>query len=192
MTKRPSRKSRRTVDIVSQVRTAVANPAATLLGAVLGGVIPWFAREMLHGEVSSATDPRLIIVLGCMAFSMLTVYGFGLATFRSGWRAVGFCLAVEGVAICAATPRIWGVALLMLVAINAVATGCKIAGARGETLRRRERAAQRRQPAPVVPAPAGRQRTPGRAPEVVVDAEWSSVPVTPVTPVTSVRAMARN
>ncbi len=183
MTKRASR--RRTVDIVSQLHTAVQNPAATLLGAVLGGIIPWFAREVLHGEVSSATDPRLLIVVGCMAFSMATVYGFGLATFRSGWRAVGFCAAVEGVAVFARTPRIWLAALLVLILINAVATGCKIALSRGETLRRRARAAQRRGAAPDVPAPAARAPR-ARRPEVVVEAEWSSAPVTPV------RAMARN
>jgi len=135
----------RVVDIISQLKTAARNPLAAVLGAAIGGIVPWFAREIAHGELAPAVssgDYRmaaidLAIVLGCVAFSMVTVYGFGRAAVGDPRKAVGFCLALEGVML-VAHGRPATVALVALVLINAVTTGCTIAMARSATQKRNE------------------------------------------------------
>ncbi len=142
--------SPRVVDIISQLRTAAGNPLAAVLGAAIGGIVPWFAREIAHGELAPAVaagDWRsaaldLAIVLGCVAFSLVTVYGFGRAAVGDRRKAVGFCLALEGVML-VAHGRPATVALVVLILINAITTGCVIALARASTQRRGEADARR-------------------------------------------------
>jgi hypothetical protein len=148
MTKRtqtttPARATRRDArdhvpDVLTQLRCAMANPLATGIGAVVGGVIPWFARTVAHHEVGARwwADPKVLIVVGCMLFSVSTVYTFGRATFRAPRKALGFVVAVEGVAVLCSTPQVWMTALALLVVINAVTSGCTIALAHAETKRR--------------------------------------------------------
>lgn len=149
MTKRSTAAARRknyVVDVLTQLRTAWANPTATALGAVVGGAVPWFARTVAHHEVAQRwwADPKALIVVGCMLFSVSTVHTFGRACFRSERKALGFVVAVEGVAILCSTPQVWVTALAMLVLINAVTSGCTIALAHADTSRRRAAAAGRR------------------------------------------------
>jgi hypothetical protein len=173
----------RVVDIISQLKTAARNPLAAVLGAAIGGIVPWFAREIAHGELAPAVssgDYRmaaidLAIVLGCVAFSMVTVYGFGRAAVGDPRKAVGFCLALEGVML-VAHGRPATVALVALVLINAVTTGCTIAMARSATQKRSEaddrrsatRAGNRAARAAVTPVAATENEpiasTPGSAP----------------------------
>ena len=155
--KRRSRKSTRTaassdktVDIITQLKTAIANPLAAVLGAAIGGIVPWFAREIAHHELAvqwAAGDLKMVavdlaIVLGCAVFSMLTVYGFGKAAISDPRKAAGFCAALEGVML-VSHGQTSQVALAALVIINAITTGCVIAVAYAATNRRRE-ADQRR------------------------------------------------
>ncbi len=157
-TRRPSTAGRatraaaspRVVDIISQLRTAAGNPLAAVLGAAIGGIVPWFAREIAHGELAPAVAAGnwqaaaldLAIVLGCVAFSLVTVYGFGLSAVGDRRKAVGFCLALEGVML-VAHGRPATVALVGLILINAITTGCVIALARAATQRRGEADARR-------------------------------------------------
>ncbi len=138
------------VDIITQVRIAAANPLAAALGAAIGGVVPWFARQVAHQELAvqwAAGDAKMVamdmaIVLGCVAFSVLTVYGFGRAAIRDPRKAAGFCAALEGVMLVAhGQPA--QVALAMLVLINAITTGCVIAMAYAATRKRGEADARR-------------------------------------------------
>ncbi len=174
------RRSRNYVpDVLTQLRCAAANPAATIVGAVVGGVVPWFARTIAHGEVSARwwADPKALIVLGCMLFSVSTVYTFGRSCFRAPRKAIGFVVAIEGVAILCSSPQVWMVALGLLVLINAVTSGCTIALAHADTQRRAgvaqrcraERAATREGAA----RPVGTQRRPSApaATQDVSDAE---------------------
>jgi len=155
--KRRSRKSTRTaassdktVDIITQLKTAIANPLAAVLGAAIGGIVPWFAREIAHHELAvqwASGDLKMVavdlaIVLGCAVFSMLTVYGFGKAAISDPRKAAGFCAALEGVML-VSHGQTSQVALAALVIINAITTGCVIAVAYAATNRRRE-ADQRR------------------------------------------------
>jgi hypothetical protein len=149
------RKSRRvtdrsaTVDIVSQLECALHRPQATLIGALVGGLVPWFARTLAHEEVPAVWSAgnhglalvMIAVVLGCACFSAITVYKFGKATFGDHRKAVGFTLALEGVMLVShgATSA---VALITLIAINALANGSAIALAREATCKKREAAAR--------------------------------------------------
>jgi hypothetical protein len=138
------------VDVISQLQCAAARPRAALLGAAIGGAVPWFARELAHGELPAAwaagsrasCAAMLLVIVGCCVFSMLTVYKFGLAAFADRRKAVGFVLALEGVMLVSrGATSLW--ALAILVAINAIANGCIIALAHDATCRRREADARR-------------------------------------------------
>jgi hypothetical protein len=139
-----------TVDVVSQLECTIRYPQATLIGAVVGGVVPWFARTLAHVEVPAAfaaghrtlATLMLAVVLGCACFSALTVYKFGRATFGDTRKALGFVLAIEGVML-VSTGATSAVALAVLILINALANGSAIALARDATCRRRDADARR-------------------------------------------------
>jgi len=152
MRKTTRRRSRRqvtdrstTTDVVSQLECAIKNPHAALIGAVIGGLVPWFGRTLAHGEIPSAWAGgntglalgMLAVVLGCAAFSAISVYKFGKAAFGDSKKAMGFTLALEGVMLVShgATSNL---ALAVLIAINAVANGAVIALARAATNKQRE------------------------------------------------------
>lgn len=139
---RPDRAA--TVDVVSQLECAIRYPQATLIGALVGGVVPWFARTLAHSEVPAAWSAghhtiaalMIAVVLGCACFSALTVYKFGRATFNDPKKALGFVLAIEGVML-VSQGATSAVALAILIAINALGNGSAIALARDATCRRR-------------------------------------------------------
>ena len=152
-----------TTDIVTQLEVAIRNPHAALIGALIGGLVPWFGRTLAHGEIQDtwATNRALalvmvVVVIGCGCFSGLSVYKFGRSAFNDPRKALGFVLALEGVMLVShgATST---VALLTLILINAVSNGAVIALARDATCRRRDadarRAASRRKTSSA-PAPA--------------------------------------
>ena len=191
-----SRRARResaatTVDIVSQLECAVRRPQATLIGALVGGLVPWFARTLAHEEIPAAWSAgslplalvMIAVVLGCACFSALSVYKFGRATFGDDRKAIGFTLALEGVMLVShgATSA---VALAVLVLINALGNGATIALARDATCRRREADARRaatrarsRSSAPAARAPAAAPRSarPG-TPGLVKVPRWNPLP----------------
>ena len=165
-----------TTDVVTQLECAVRNPHAALIGALIGGLVPWFGRTLAHDQVPAAwsagnTSLAMImvaVVLGCALFSALSVYKFGRAAFGDARKALGFVLALEGVML-VSTGATSTVALAVLILINAVANGSVIALARDATRRRCEADARRaatrsrsRAATPAAEAPVTR-----RAPVVV-------------------------
>lgn len=139
-----------TTDIVTQLECAIRRPQATLIGALVGGLVPWFARTLAHEEVPGAFAAghqalavvMIAVVIGCAIFSGLTVYKFGKATFGDARKALGFVLAIEGVML-VSQGATSAVALLVLIAINALGNGSSIALARDATCKRREADARR-------------------------------------------------
>lgn len=133
-----------TIDIVTQLECAVRHPQATAIGAIIGGLVPWFARTLAHEEVPGAWSDgnhslaivMIAVVLGCACFSALTVYKFGRAAFGDSRKALGFVLALEGVMLISHGGTSAG-ALAILILINAVGNGSVIALARDATQRRR-------------------------------------------------------
>lgn len=132
-----------TTDVVTQLECAFRNPHAALIGALIGGLVPWFGRTLAHVEIPSAWAAgntglalaMLAVVVGCGVFSGLSVYKFGKAAFGDKHKALGFVLALEGVML-VSTGATSGVALAVLILINAVANGSVIALARDATRRR--------------------------------------------------------
>ena len=180
-----------TTDVVSQLECAIRNPHAALIGALIGGLVPWFGRTLAHDQIPAAWSTGnqalvltlIAVVLGCALFSALSVYKFGKAAFGDSRKALGFVLALEGVML-VSTGATSTVALAVLILINAVANGSVIALSRDATCRQRnadvrraatrartragstaqpEAAAPRRAP---IAAPAAQIR-PARAPRAV-------------------------
>ena len=155
MSKTRSRKARATADrsattdVVTQLECAIRRPQATLIGALVGGIVPWFARTLAHDQLPAAWSAgnsalaavMLAVVLGCALFSAITVYKFGRATFNDSRKALGFVAAIEGVML-VSTGVTSNVALAVLILINALANGSAIALAREATCKRREAAAR--------------------------------------------------
>ena len=164
-----------TTDVVTQLECAIRRPQATLIGALVGGIVPWFARTLAHDQLPAAWSAgstalatvMLVVVLGCALFSAITVYKFGRATFGCQKKALGFVCAIEGVML-VSTGATSDVALLVLILINALANGSAIALAREATCKRREaaaRAAVTRARARVSNQPAVRVSEAAEAPE---------------------------
>ena len=138
-----------TTDIVTQLECAIRRPQATLIGALVGGIVPWFARTLAHDQLPAAwrsgsgalATVLLVVILGCALFSAITVFKFGKATFNDTRKAIGFVAAIEGVML-VSTGSTSDVALAVLVLINALANGSSIALARDATCKRREAAAR--------------------------------------------------
>lgn len=188
---RKSRKSRKaptdrsaTTDVMTQLACAIRNPQATLLGAIVGGLVPWFGRTLAHDEIPNtwhAGSPELAIamvaiVLGCACFSALSVYKFGRAAFGDSRKAFGFVLALEGVMVVShgATSN---VALAVLIGLNAIANGSVIALARDATRRRQEADARRsatraRNRAAAAPPSGPPSDTPSRPVRERVVSQW--------------------
>jgi hypothetical protein len=134
-----------TTDVVTQLECAVKNPHAALIGAVIGGLVPWFGRTLAHEEIPSVwsagnhglATAMIAVVLGCACFSAISVYKFGKAAFGDSRKALGFVLALEGVMLVShgATSN---AALAVLILINAVANGSVIALSRDAARRRCE------------------------------------------------------
>ena len=190
-----------TTDVVTQLECAIRRPQATLIGALVGGLVPWFARTLAHDQLPATWSSgntglamvMLAVVLGCAVFSAITVYKFGRATFGDTRKALGFVLAIEGVML-VSTGVTSTVALVVLILINALANGAAIALARDATCRRRDAdarraatvrarsqaAAARKSPIDVVdatddvPAPAKRAGRSARAgrPAVIMTPTW--------------------
>jgi hypothetical protein len=133
-----------TTDIVTQLEIAIKNPHAAAIGAVIGGLVPWFGRTLAHGEIQGTWSSNralgltmVAVVLGCGVFSGLSVYKFGRTAFGDPRKALGFVLALEGVML-VSHGLTSAVALGVLILINAVSNGSVIALARDATRRKRD------------------------------------------------------
>lgn len=133
-----------TTDVVTQLECAIKNPHAALIGALIGGLVPWFGRTLAHEAVPAAWSSdhhnlavaMVAVVLGCACFSAISVYKFGCAAFGDARKALGFTITLEGVML-VSTGATSNVALAVLILINAVANGSVIALAREATCKRR-------------------------------------------------------
>ena len=172
-----------TTDVVTQLEVALRRPQATLIGALVGGLVPWFARTLAHDQLPATWSAgntglamvMLAVVLGCAVFSAITVYKFGRATFGDTRKALGFVLAIEGVML-VSTGVTSTVALVVLILINALANGAAIALARDATCRRRDADARR---AATVRARSQATAARRQSPIDVVDASNDTATATP-------------
>ncbi len=170
-----------TTDVVTQLECAIRNPHAAAIGAVIGGLVPWFGRTLAHDEIPAAWSgshglalAMIAVVLGCACFSGISVYKFGKAAFGDARKALGFVLALEGVML-VSTGATSTVALAVLILINAVANGSVIALARDATCRQRDavRRASATRSRSKSPAPHVADAPARRAPRPTVVPQWN-------------------
>lgn len=118
-----------TTNPLAQLRLARRKPIAALLGAT-AGLVPVGVFELGHYELTSWSPldcPKAVIVYAGLLFSALTVLGWSSDMFGSKLKAIGFTALLEGIMMTADAGWLCGIALCYLVAINAVANGCRLA-----------------------------------------------------------------
>lgn len=132
---------------IAQLRIAVANPLPTLVGAC-AGIVPIGVYQLGHHELTSWSPiecPKALLVYAGLLFSALTVLSWSRDVFGSFAKAVGFTALVEGMMVCADSQALTAAALVLLVVVNAVANGCRLAVRdAGDRPTQAERAAGRR------------------------------------------------
>jgi hypothetical protein len=114
---------------LAQLRLARRRPLAALLGAT-PGFVPVGVYWVGHHELTSWAPwscPKAMIVYAGLLFSVLTVYGWSTEMFGSKIKALGFTILIEGIMMTAAAGWLNLIALGYLVAINAIANGCRLA-----------------------------------------------------------------
>jgi hypothetical protein len=118
-----------TINPLAQLRFARQKPVAALLGAT-AGLVPVGVFELGHYELTSWSPldcPKAAIVYAGLLFSALTVLGWSSDMFGSKAKAIGFTALLEGIMMTADAGWLSAIALCYLVAINAVANGCRLA-----------------------------------------------------------------
>jgi hypothetical protein len=106
------------------------------MGFLLGGFVPIATFVVAHREVTAWYDVGVFLVIGGLLYSARTVFEWGKVAFRSPVKSAGFVLLLEGVMVTAHTPWLGYGALLYLVLINGIATGCNLSLDRAEARRR--------------------------------------------------------
>lgn len=105
-------------------------------GFALGGVVPFVTFSVSHGEVDASralyAQPSILLVLGGLVFSARTVFDWARRAFDGAAKAAGFVVLLEGVMVLAAARWLSFVALLFLIVINGIATGCNLSARRVE------------------------------------------------------------
>ena len=119
----------RKVGVIGQIRFAFTRGAylGTIIGIVLGGFVPVGAYTICHEELPHQSGWAwaflALLVLGGLVFSAKTVWQWAAAAFQDPWKASGFVILLEGIMVLAETPWLSWSALLLLVAVNGIATG---------------------------------------------------------------------
>lgn len=112
------------------IATAERNRLATFLGFVLGGFVPIGSFVVAHSEIKvfdMAHIAPILIVLGGLAYSALTVYEWGAKAFENRLKALGFVFLIEGIMTLSSVVELSYAALALLVCINGISTGTKLA-----------------------------------------------------------------
>lgn len=112
------------------IATADRNRLATTLGFILGGFVPLGSFTVAHYELSAFTLANwapILMVFGGLAYSALTVYEWGVKAFENKLKALGFVLLIEGIMTLSGIKWLSIAALVLLVSINGISTGTKLA-----------------------------------------------------------------
>jgi hypothetical protein len=118
--------------VVEQVKQALKPKArlAACLGFLLGGFVPLASYVVAHFEVDTNaplySQLSTLLVLGGLVFSARTVYDWARLAFNASGKALGFVVLAEGVMCTSHTPWLAVSALVYLVCINGIATGCTL------------------------------------------------------------------
>jgi hypothetical protein len=118
--------------VIAQTRFAL-RPRGRLgfvVGLLLGSFVPVATYVTTHSEIDLAQalylQPAVLIALGGLLFSAVTMYRWGIQAFHSKPKALGFVVLLEGVMVTAHTHPLALAALVLLSAINGVSTACNL------------------------------------------------------------------
>lgn len=124
-------------EVVEAVKVAFSkrNRLAAVWGLIKGGWAPIASYFVAHTEVNGdySLHPILsLLVAGALLFSAPTVYEWCMAAFNNRAKAVGFVVLLEGVMIFSKIHWLGVSAVVLLVAINGIQSGCNLAIRRKE------------------------------------------------------------
>lgn len=121
------------MNVIDQIRLAAraGNRLALAVGVVLGAFVPSTAFAITHYGIDLATPLWLQInaytVLACLVYSASTVWTWMCSVTRSRVKATGFCVMIELAMVFSGLFALSIACLVLLVGINAVATGANLA-----------------------------------------------------------------
>jgi hypothetical protein len=120
-----------TVDLVGALKLALSRRGAlpTLLGSAVA-LVPIGGYYLGHFQLSSwnpLEDPSAVLAYAALSFSAMTVYTWGRAMFDSTFKGLAFSVLVEGLMMFGESPTLAYVALALIVLINAMTCGCRLA-----------------------------------------------------------------
>jgi len=113
--------------IVTMVKSAShkKNRVAMIVGFVLGGWIPIVTFLVSHNQVERL--PMLwLLVAGGLTYSAMTVFSWARIAFKHPLKALGFVVLLEGSMTFVPDVIVGTPSLLMLIAINGLATGTNL------------------------------------------------------------------
>lgn len=122
------REMNRELGPIEQIRVAFsgANRLALFFGSIFGGFIPYASYGVFHNEIAWDAHgvAMLVFALGALAFSAKTVYQWGFDFFKQDrLKAGAFVLLCEGLMTLTYQKYLGIAALVILIFVNAVATG---------------------------------------------------------------------
>lgn len=118
-----------TTDPIAALRVALRNPLPTLIGSTVA-IVPVGGYYLGHCQIASwnpLADPLSVLAYSALAFSGSTVYGWGRAMFGAWFKALAFTVLAEGLMMWGGSEALAYVALALLVLINAMTCGCRLA-----------------------------------------------------------------
>lgn len=112
---------------VDQIKNTFAahQRLSAIMGFLLGGFIPVATYVVVHYEV--ATYPALwVLVIGGLVYSAISVFKWARMAFNMSAKAYGFVVLLEGVVTFATSHSLALGGLVILIAINGIATTCAL------------------------------------------------------------------
>jgi len=125
-------KAPKRVLVMDEIRAAFRqkNLLATFVGLILGGFVPVGSFLVIHYEVGEFTwhgAAMLGLAIGGLVFSAKTVWQWAKSAFADdAWKATGFVILLEGLMTLSGNFGLSVAALVLLTAINAIATGVQL------------------------------------------------------------------
>jgi hypothetical protein len=121
------------MNVIDQIRVSAqrGNRLALIVGLVLGAFVPTIAFSVTHEGIDTShplwLQVNTYIVLACLAYSATTVWSWMRSVTKSRVKATGFCVMIELTMVCSGLYALSVACLVLLIGINAVATGAILA-----------------------------------------------------------------
>lgn len=118
------------IGLLEQFRIVRANPQAGALACALGGIIPAMGCVLIHAKLVSGDHWNFLqvytpVALACLAFSITTVWQWGMHSGWDAFKTATYIFALEG--SMAVGPLALAIpACIVLVGINAIATAASL------------------------------------------------------------------